>query len=364
MARSPDGFGAAVGRPVAVAEVLTTIASGGMVVVADERPARAVGGIVMAAQHVTAGAIGFMSRHAGGWISLALQAERCDVLGLHALGRDGDRHRSAACFTHTIDARCGVTSGGSAADRAYTMRLASNPESVRADFVKGGHVTPRRVASEGIFSRLAPGEAAIDLPRLAGCSAAGVLCEILDDAGSLATLPEIRAFSTRHALPLVTLAALLDVRRRTEPLLHRAATASLPTPWGTFAAVAYASPDEILKYLALVHGDVAGGGDVRLDVHDGCLAGEIFGATNCACRRTLDRSLQLIAAEGGVLIHAANEDRVGRFVRLIRAQDDAVSSCTAVGSDNRIDDRSVAEILSDLGVRRARLLGRDDAGPR
>src|SRR3954453_21376139 len=256
-----------------VEEALEDIAEGKMVVVVDDEDRENEGDLVMAAEHVTADDINFMATHARGWICLALTGERCDELGLELMSlKNESAHQTP--FTVTIEAREGITKGISAADRAPTVRVAVDPEKGPQDIVKGGHVNPLKARPGGVLERTGHTEASIDLARLAGCIPAGVVCEIMNEDGSMARVGDLQAYCFKHSLRMITIADLIAYRRRHDKLVERVVATSLPTGFGDFVAIGYRSLVDDKHHVALVKGDVAGKEDVLVRVHSECLTGD------------------------------------------------------------------------------------------
>jgi len=292
-----------------VEEALEDIAAGKMVVVVDDEDRENEGDVVMAAEFVTADDINFMATHARGWICLALTGDRCDELGLELMSlRNETAH--ATPFTVTIEAREGVTTGISAADRAHTIRVAVDPEKGRQDIVKGGHVNPLKGRRGGVLERTGHTEASIDLARLAGCVPAGVICEVMNEDGSMARVGDLRAYCFKHGMRMITIADLIAYRRRNDRLIERVVTTTLPTTFGDFEVVGYRSLMDDKHHVALVKGDVAGAEDVLVRMHSECLTGDVFHSLRCDCGEQLESALSMIEREGrGVLVYLAQEGR-------------------------------------------------------
>ncbi|HSI80332.1 MAG TPA: 3,4-dihydroxy-2-butanone-4-phosphate synthase [Solirubrobacterales bacterium] len=338
----------------AVAEALEALASGRMVVVADGEDRHGEGDLVLAAQFATPEALNFMNRRAGGWVCLALSAERCEELDLEPLPASGGAARTP--FTPTIDAAEGISSGISAHDQTHTIRVAIDPSTRTRDLVRPGRVQPLRAEPGGVLKRAGHVEAATDLARLAGLGPAAVVCEIQSDDGSMAGPGEIAAFAGEHQLPIVEIGALIAHRRRVDRLVEELVEIDLPTRHGTFRAVAYRSLPEGDLHLAYVKGDVAGASDVLVRVHTGCLMGDVFRSRWCDCGEALEAALERIEAEGlGVLVYLDPEP-----------SDRGVLSDLEGGSDphaNRRDHGGAlrrigvgAQILRDLGLSSIRVM--------
>ena len=278
------------------------IRSGRMVVVVDSPERENEGDLVMAAECVTPEAINFMARHARGLICLSLTPERCDELGLQMMTHD-NRTPFETAFTVSIEARTGVSTGISAADRAHTIRVAVDPATVPGDLVQPGHVFPLRARPHGVLERTGQTEASVDLARLAGFSPAGVICEVMNEDGTMARVPDLVAYCAEHGLKMITVADLIAYRHRREKLVERIASARMPTRYGEFVSHGYRSMIDGQHHVALVMGDVAGADNVLVRVHSECVTGDVFHSLRCDCGDQLERALAQIAREGsGVLL--------------------------------------------------------------
>src|SRR5689334_22519924 len=280
-----------------------------MVVVVDDEDRENEGDLVIAAQFATPEAINFMATHARGLICLSLTEERADELGLRPM-TDHNEAPLGTAFTVSIEAREGVTTGISAADRSHTIQVAINAESQAGDLVQPGHVFPLRAKPGGVLERIGQTEAAVDLARLAGLTPSGVVCEIMNDDGTMARVPDLTLFCKHHGLRLITVAQLVEYRRRHERLVERTASVRLPTDYGEFTAVAFRETLTGKHHVALVHGEVDGKENVLVRVHSECLTGDVFHSLRCDCGEQLEQAFAQIGAEpAGVLLYMAQEGR-------------------------------------------------------
>jgi 3,4-dihydroxy 2-butanone 4-phosphate synthase / GTP cyclohydrolase II len=346
-----------------VEEAIEDIRAGRMVVVVDSPDRENEGDLCMAAELVTPQAINFMATHGRGLVCLALTTERADELGLPPMATPNTAPLGTA-FTVSIEAREGVSTGISAADRAHTIRTAVAPRTGPGDLVRPGHVFPLRARPFGVLERTGQTEAAVDLARLAGLTPAGVICEVMKDDGTMARVPDLVPYCERHGLRLITVADIVAHRRRHETLVERIATAHLPTRYGDFLAHGYRSRIDGQQHVALVMGDVAGHEDVLVRVHSECVTGDVFGSLRCDCGEQLERAISQIAQEGrGVILYLAQEGRGIGLLNKLRAYElqeqglDTVEANLALGFP--VDSREYgmgAQILADLGLSTIRVL--------
>src|SRR6476619_6996362 len=287
----------AVTTPFATIEAaIEDIREGRMVVVVDDEDRENEGDLTIAAQFATPDAINFMATHARGLICLCVTEERADTLGLRPM-TDHNEAPLGTAFTVSVEAREGVTTCISAADRSRTIQVAIHAESTAHDLVQPGHVFPLRAKPGGVLERIGQTEAAVDLARLAGLNPSGVVCEIMNDDGTMARVPDLIPYCERHGLTLVTVADLIEYRRRHEKLVERTTSVRLPTAYGEFTAVAFCEKLTGKHHHALVKGDVDGVADVLVRVHSECLTGDVFHSLRCDCGEQLDRALRQIAGE-------------------------------------------------------------------
>jgi 3,4-dihydroxy 2-butanone 4-phosphate synthase/GTP cyclohydrolase II len=268
-------------------QALQEIADGGMVVVLADGDRDNEGDLVMAAGHVTAADLAFIVRHTSGVVCVALTPERCDALDLPLMVPDHDGEQQRTAFTHTVDLAPGTTTGVSAADRAATIRALADPAVTGTAFTRPGHVFPLRARARGVLEHAARAEAAVDLARMAGLGAAGVLCEIVNDDGTMARRGDLVRFAAEHGLPMITIADLVEYRRRSEVIVERTGEVALPTPWGEFRCVGYRSVSGGTEHAAFVLGEVTAPDELLVGIHHGRPTGELRRSPRCDCGRRL-----------------------------------------------------------------------------
>ncbi|MGI9094412.1 MAG: bifunctional 3,4-dihydroxy-2-butanone-4-phosphate synthase/GTP cyclohydrolase II [Thermoleophilaceae bacterium] len=346
-----------------IEEALEDVRAGRMVVVCDAEDRENEGDLTLAGQFATPEAVNFMAKEGRGLICLAPTPERCDELGLDLMAAKNESPFQTA-FTVSVEAREGISTGISAHDRARTIQVAIDPRSRPQDLVQPGHIFPLKAKTGGVLERTGQTEAAVDLARLAGLSPSGVICEVMNDDGTMARVPDLERYCARHGLKMITVADLIAYRRRHDKLIERVVETRLPTAFGEFNVVGFRSMVDDKHHVAMVKGEVADQDDVLVRVHSECLTGDVFHSLRCDCGQQLEDALLRIEQEGrGVLLYLAQEGRGIGLLNKLKAYKlqeeglDTVDANLELGMPADLRDYGIgAQILVDLGLTSIRLL--------
>jgi 3,4-dihydroxy 2-butanone 4-phosphate synthase/GTP cyclohydrolase II len=352
---------------ISVPEAIEEYRRGKFVIITDDEDRENEGDLTIAAQFVTPDVINFMAKYGRGLICTSITEDRCEELKLPLMVDQNSSHFGTP-FTIPVEARTGVTTGISAADRARTVQVLIDPTSQPEDLVRPGHMFPLRARKHGVLVRAGQTEASVDLCKLAGLYPGAVICEIMKADGEMARMPDLKRFARRHGLKIVTVNELIKYRLRTERLVHRVAETKLPTPHGEMMILAYRADADPAEHVAVVHGPIDPEKPVLVRVHDQCVTGDVFDSMRCDCGEQKDRAMKMIGEEGGVFLYMRQEGRgigLHNKLRAYELQDqgmDTVDANIALGFPADRRDYGIGmQILVDIGVRKMRLITNNPA---
>jgi len=347
---------------VSIPEALEDFKAGRMLIVVDDEDRENEGDLTIAAEHITPEIINFMATRGRGLICLALSAEKCDQLDLKLIS-PSNTSRFGTAFCESIDARERVSTGISASDRAITIQVTINPNAKPTDLARPGHMFPLRAREGGVLVRAGQTEAAVDLARLAGLEPGGVICEIMNEDGTMARVPQLEDFCAQHGLKMISVAQLIRHRLQHERFVTRDAEGTFPTEFGEFRAISFRNAATHSQHMALVRGEIAGKQNVLVRMHSHCTLGNLFGSEGCECNRTLKASIERVAREGGVVVYLHHSSP---GLRIVQSGSDGAGAKLLACSRSAASEMSQstiqhevgigAQILSDLGLSTIRLL--------